>query len=111
MSRVKKATSIPTAVRKIVRERDGGCIFCEHLGFERTGMATEIMHYISRAQGGRGIPENLAVGCIYHHRLMDQGIARERQMMRALFRHYLREKYPDWNEDSLRVRNRWEADK
>lgn len=97
------ATDISAKVRKVVNDRDRGCIFCKYLGFIPTNMPTEIMHYIPRSAGGLGIPENLAVGCIYHHRQMDtDGKYTERQCMRALFRHYLREVYKDsWNEDKL----------
>ena len=100
--------AISARVRHIVRERDGGCIFCERYGFAPTGMNTEIMHFVGRGRGGAGIPENLAVGCIQHHRMMDQGSPLDRQMMRALFRDYLRNQYPDWDESKLYVRNRWD---
>lgn len=98
-----KALDISPAVRKEVRERDGGCIFCTKFPHSTpTGMNTEIMHYISRGAGGLGIAKNLAVGCIYHHRMMDtDGSYAQRQEMRALFRHYLRELYDDWDEKDL----------
>lgn len=99
---------ISPKVRQIVRQRDKGCIFCNYLGFEPTGMNTEIMHYVGRGRGGMGIPENLAVGCIKHHRQMDQGSPLDQQMMRFLFRDYLRRIYPDWDESKLYVRNRWD---
>ncbi len=103
-----KATDISAKVRKEVHERDHGCIFCQMEHFTPTGARTEIMHYVSRYAGGLGIPENLAEGCIVHHRMMDQGAGREPQLLRALFRWYLREHYPGWNEEKLRYRNRWE---
>ena len=103
-----KATDISPSVRKIVHERDGGCIFCRMEHFTPTGARTELMHYVSRYGGGLGIPENLAEGCIIHHRQMDQGPAKERQLLRALFRWYLRQHYPDWSEEKLKYQNRWE---
>ena len=101
---------ISAAVRRKVRARDGGCIFCQNFNFRPTGANTEIMHYIGRGRGGLGIEENLAVGCIVHHRMMDQGGPEDQQNMRAIFRSYLRAYYPDWNEAKLMCKNRWELD-
>ena len=96
-----KALDISSAVRTKVRERDGGCIFCTKYNFLPTGANTEIMHYIGRGAGGLGIPENLAVGCIIHHRQMDQGTGKQKLMMKALMRDYLRNQYPEWDESKL----------
>lgn len=67
------------------------------------------MHYIPRGRGGLGIPENAAIGCRYHHRMLDQGHEGRREEMLALFRNYLQSKYPDWDEKKLTY-NRWEVE-
>ena len=61
-------------------------------------------HFISRAQGGLGIPENGLTLCPQCHRRYDQSA--QRQEMRAFFREYLESKYPGWNEDELIYRKR-----
>lgn len=63
------------------------------------------MHFIPRSQGGLGIPENGAVGCIYHHMLLDNG-RDTRQEMQELFRAYLVVHYENWNERKL-VYDKW----
>jgi hypothetical protein len=56
-------------------------------------------HYISRAQGGLGIEENiLTLGPDYHH---DFDQTTKREEMRAFFREYLMERYPGWDERKL----------
>jgi hypothetical protein len=69
----------------------------------------DAMHYIPRSRGGLGIPQNGAIGCRYHHQMMDQGNEGRRPEMLALFRGYLMERYPDWDEESL-IYDRWEVD-
>ena len=61
-------------------------------------------HYISRAQGGLGIPENGLTLCPQCHRRYDQST--QRQEMRAFCGEYLESKDPDWNEDELIYRKR-----
>ena len=111
-----KKTSISNAVRQRVYERDDGeCIFCQmgyHAAAEKQ-MANEygytgrqVMHFVSRARGGLGIVENLAVGCGIHHMLYDNGSHGERKEMKPLFEEYLRGLYPDWDEKKLTY-NKW----
>lgn len=111
-----KKTSISNAVRQRVYERDDGeCIFCQmgyHADSEKQ-MANEygyggrqVMHFVSRARGGLGIEENLAVGCGIHHMLFDNGSHGERKEMKPLFEDYLRSLYPEWNEQML-IYNKW----
>lgn len=59
-------------------------------------------HFISRAQGGLGIEENGLTLCPVCHRRYDQTTDREK--LRRLFREYLKDHYPDWNEDMLYYR-------
>ena len=56
-------------------------------------------HYLSRAQHGKGIPENGLTLCPECYRQYDQST--DRQERRAFFREYLESKYADWNEDEL----------
>ena len=99
-----KACEIPTSVRGLVNERDSGCIFCLAMyeipqGYRPEMYCMEIMHFVSRSSGGLGIPENLAKGCIYHHRMLDH--SPKRQEMKLIFETYLRNHYPDWEESRL----------
>jgi hypothetical protein len=73
------------------------CVFCGAAAPEP--LVWSNAHYISRAQGGKGIPENGLTLCPICHRRYDQTTARSE--MRAYFREYLMEHHPDWNEDSL----------
>lgn len=56
-------------------------------------------HFISRAQGGLGIPENGLTLCPECHRRYDQ--TTERPRLRVFFRDYLRRMYPEWDESKL----------
>ena len=87
-----------------MNERDSGCIFCLAMyeipqGYRPEMYRMEIMHFVSRSSGGLGIPENLAKGCIYHHRMLDH--SPKRQEMKLIFETYLRNHYPDWEESRL----------
>lgn len=92
--------------RKRIIERDGSrCIFCE-MGYLPGGnefllSIKEIMHFVPRSAGGLGIAENGAVGCKYHHMMLDNGSRGERQEMLALFEKYLKAKYPGWDREGL----------
>lgn len=93
MNRRTKALQIPPKVKKAVYERDHGqCVLCGAPG-------DPVAHYISRAQGGLGIEENVLTLCWYCHRSYDQGP--ERRRLREIFRKYLLTKYPGWDESKL----------
>ena len=111
-----KKVAISNKVRERVHERDNDeCIFCQmgyHAASEKR-MANEfgyqgrqIMHFVSRARGGLGIEENLAIGCTLHHMLYDNGAHGEHAEMKPLFEEYLKDMYPDWDEKKL-VYNKW----
>ena len=92
--------------RKKIIERDHGeCIFCvrgyrmEYMPDERYGK--DIMHFIPRSQMGLGIEQNGAVGCRYHHNLLDNGNKGLRQEMLGIFERYLKFMYSDWDKDKL----------
>ena len=90
-------------IKKELIDRDGGCIFCQ-MGYYppvEPQWMYDAMHYIPRSRGGLGIMQNGAIGCRYHHQMMDQGSDGRRPEMLELFRGYLMERYPDWDEESL----------
>lgn len=60
-----------------------------------------VMHYIPRSAGGLGIPQNGAIGCQFHHNMLDNGNQGKRKEMLEIFKQYLQELYPEWNEDEL----------
>ena len=89
-----KALSIPKRVKDAVWKRDGGC--CVLCGSPR---AQPNAHYISRAQGGLGIEQNIVTLCSDCHRQYDQ--TADRAEIRLDLREYLESKYPDWDESQL----------
>lgn len=92
-----KATSISQSVKFDVCERDKyKCIYCG------TTYGLTIAHYISRANGGLGIPQNLACVCMECHRQLDQST--HRKVMLEQFEKYLISKYSDWNVNDLKYR-------
>lgn len=103
-----KATGISTSTVIKVTERDSWtCIFCERdyemngPGFEIGRTVKDVMHYIPRSRGGRGIEQNLAIGCRYHHMMLDNGNNGRREEMLKIFREYLRRMYRGWDEEKL----------
>ena len=95
-----KACDITDKVRRAVWERDGDkCIFCGR------AYCLQVMHYVSRAQGGLGIEQNLALGCVECHRAYD-GI--EREWMKAVFAGHLSDHYDNWGDTKL-IYNKWEG--
>lgn len=104
MSKRSRACEFSQKERKEIYERDCGCIFCrKNYRMERADAYTtgifETMHYIPRSQGGLGIARNGAIGCKYHHMLLDN--SEHRAAMKEIFRAYLNGMYPDWNEEDL----------
>ena len=96
MNKRTKALQIPPRVKRIVHDRDGGrCIICGAPG-------NPDAHYISRAQGGLGIEENVVTLCWGCHRKYDQGPHRE--AYRRVLCSYLQGKYDGWNEKNLTYR-------
>ena len=88
-----KALEIPPKVKKAVYERDNGaCIWCARQGQPNA-------HYIPRSRGGLGIEENILTLCWECHLKYDQ--SGERAKMGEFFKEYLKNKYPDWDEEKL----------
>lgn len=95
-----KACAIPKAVKDEVWERDGHCcIWCG------SPNAFPECHYISRARGGLGIPQNILTGCRACHYLFDNG-GEQHYRMREHAKTYLQSIYPDWDEEKLYYKNR-----
>lgn len=107
-SKQAKAREFSAKAREEIKNRDRGCIFCKigyHMGPE-AGYYLSIMHYIPRSRNGLGVPENGAVGCQYHHTLMDNGNQGLREEMLEIFREHLKEHYPEWDEKKL-IYTKW----
>ncbi len=111
MSKYTRKLEFNTKTRSIIRARDGGCIFCQ-MGYHMEGAlpldleVKSIMHYIPRSKLGLGIEQNGAVGCQWHHDMLDNGNKGRRAEMLGLFREYLMELYPEWDE-TLLVHSKW----
>ncbi len=95
---------------KIIKRDKGQCIFCR-AGYRMEGteygyMLKSIMHYIPRSKGGLGIEQNGAIGCQYHHELMDNGNKGCREEMLEMFKAYLSGYYSFWKEEDL-IYNKW----
>lgn len=89
-----------------IHERDRGCIFCQRGYYMKCSSPMlyeikDIMHYIPKSSLGLGIEENGAVGCRYHHGLMDNGNKGLRREMLEIVREHLTAYYPEWDEDKL----------
>lgn len=94
-----KACEITPKVRMEVEERDNHlCIFC------KSAKCRGEAHFISRAHGGLGIPQNIITVCRNCHREMDNGMNTKRY--RDIARAYLKSIYPDWDEKNL-IYKKW----
>ena len=98
--------------RQVIVERDNNhCIFCS-LEYRMEGASWAdlqldgIMHYIPRSRNGLGIEQNGAIGCKWHHRMLDNGNNGHREEMLELFKNYLKSFYKDWDESKL-VYDKW----
>ena len=97
-----KARAIPKAVKIRVAERDSidgwpCCVYCGRPSPDG-GIEWSNAHFISRAQGGLGIEENVLTLDPDCHRRFDQEI---RDEMRGYLREYLMDHYPGWKEENL----------
>ena len=99
MHRRTKALAIPPMVKAEVWERDNGhCVLCGN------PQAAPCAHFISRAQGGLGIPENIVTLCGDCHRRYDQTV--ERDEIRRRLKSYLSACYHGWDEENL-IHRKW----
>ena len=95
-----KACAIPTLVKRKVAERDEidghpCCLICG------SPYGLPEAHYISRANGGLGIEQNIVTLCRRCHDRFDNGSREEREEIRLELRRYLKSKYSDWDERRL----------
>lgn len=111
-SRAAKAHEFGKKAREEIWKRDGGqCIFCRRSYYEEEStwygrQMLTVMHYVPRSRGGLGIPENGAIGCVFHHDMLDNGYKGRREEMLRIFRDYLEHKYQGWNENRL-IYDKW----
>lgn len=88
--------------REAIRNRDGGCFFCQ-LGYHMEAASPfeysipQIMHIVPRSALGMGVKENGVLGCQYHHNLMDNGNKGLRSEMIGMLEDYMRSLYPGWS--------------
>lgn len=97
------ALGIPRRVKAAVAERDSVegwpcCILCGRPSPTSNPLAFSCAHYISRAQGGLGIEENILTLCWDCHQEYDGD---RRQVLRPILARHLREHYDGWNEEKL----------
>lgn len=89
-----KALAIPTGIKRAVYARDGGrCVICGRSG-------DPVGHYISRAQGGLGIEQNIVTLCSGCHAAYDN--SGKRTFLKELIKEYLCAQYPGFP-DELRI--------
>lgn len=101
-SRRAKALAISEATKDMVWCRDAGrCVWCRLTGRYTGYPAYPEAHFISRAKGGLGIPENVLTLCRPHHDLYDHGTREQREKMRNAFAEYLKHYHPEWDEEKL----------
>ena len=100
MSR-KQYTDIPPKVKAEVLARDKWCVFCGKQGSPNA-------HYLPRSKGGLGIEQNILTLCWECHNRYDH--TTERQKMMEFFRNYLKDIYPDWDEEEL-IYRKWQTTK
>ena len=98
MSKRSKACEINQRVRAEVYMRDKCCIICGSIH------NLTIAHFISRAQSGLGIKENLATLCILCHHEMDKG--KNSLEIKSRVKKYLNDLYPDFT-DEMRTYDKW----
>lgn len=94
ISKRAKACDITPKVKKIVFQRDGFC--CIMCG---SPYARPNAHYISRAKGGLGVPENVVTLCVDCHNKTDQST--ERKECLEFIENYLKSKYKNWDKGNL----------
>lgn len=99
MSKRSKATDITPKVRKEVMERDKCCVNC---GSHSTLTIAHV--YVSRAHGGKGIINNLAVLCTRCHGHLDNGKAHQSMIVKFNVEHYMERIYGKPNLDEIKYR-------
>lgn len=101
-----KALRFSEATALKIVERDEMCIFCKaYYHMESTNtfdyQIQDIMHIVNKSQGGLGIEQNGALGCRYHHSLLDNGNQGLRDEMIHILEEYMESLYPGWDREKL----------
>ena len=93
-----KACDITQSVKRKVWERDGGhCIICG------SPYSMPNAHFISRAQGGLGIEQNIVTLCVNCHHAYDN--TPQRPIYREYIKNYLQVVYgAEWDEEKLKYK-------
>lgn len=94
-----KACDITPAVKSAVWWRDRGrCILCGNKA------AMPNAHFISRAEGGLGVEENIVTLCLECHDEYDH--TAKKSVIREEIRQYLKRSYGEkWSEENLRYKH------
>lgn len=101
-----KACAIPARVKRRVAERDSidgwpCCILCG------SPEGRPEAHYISRADGGLGVEENIVTFCRRCHDRYDNSRSKdEHEAIKEIICNYLKRRYPDWDEEKL-IYHKW----
>lgn len=110
MSRKRKyVTEYSQKARNAIHKRDEEiCVFCA-MGYCMPGPEDctgelQIMHIVPRARMGMGIEQNGALGCVYHHQMMDNGNQGNRAEMLEILEERMRLFYPGWSRESVTYR-------
>lgn len=112
MAKYTKLLQFDENTRRFIAERDKECIFCK-IGYKMDKadsfglIIKDIMHYIPKSQMGLGVKENGALGCRYHHQMLDNGNEGVRKEMMVIFRNYLKSVCQGWNEKKI-VYRKWD---
>ena len=93
-----KACDISPKVRQEVIDRDKCCIICGRYS------GLQVAHYISRARGGLGIPQNLGLMCVACHTEYDNG--KFHKETEKAFREHLSAHYDNWDKKDL-IYKKW----
>lgn len=72
-----------------------------------TRSALQIMHIVPRSQLGKGVEENGALGCVWHHNMLDNGNAGNRREMLTILEERMQSFYPGWSRAKVTYRKTW----
>jgi 5-methylcytosine-specific restriction endonuclease McrA len=103
MAKRTDALSIPQRVKEAVAARDSidgaaCCVLCGKPAPSIAPTSYSCAHYISRAQGGLGIEENILTLCPACHREYDGARKNE---LKPILRKHLKDHYENWKEVNL----------
>ena len=93
---------VPPKTKELVMNRDGGCVYCNKIS-----TLTYAHIFVSRAKGGLGVKENIAILCMNHHHILDNGV--ESNIANKIDKHckdYLINLYGSIDLESLKY-NKW----